>query len=168
MACKVFQNAVGGALTLIDGTDGSPLEVEVETSVGDLSWSGPIKRLLHESVNVTVRNRHAGVAVGARIYPTLTFSAQVDAMSANGAGAVLDFLMGRGAYAARKSTCGDDDPFFHCNVQYENGDDVFLAEKVEISLDSFAESTEVNTFSFTGTIRGAVKMNGEILADELA
>lgn len=166
MACKVFQNSVGGTLTLIDGTDTTPLEVEVDTTVGDLSISGPLKATLHETVDVMVRNRHGGVAVGARIFPTLTFSCQVDAMSGQGAGDVLDFLMAQGDYLARKSTCGDDDPFFHCNVQYENGADTFLAEDVEIALDSFAESGEVNTFSFTGTVRGAIQINGKAIASE--
>ena len=163
---KVFQNATGGTLTLIDGTPTTPLEVEVDTTIGDLSVSGPLKALLHETVQVIVRNRFGGVATGARVFPTMTFSCQVAAMSGAGGGDVLDFLLAQGDYAARVSTLGADDPFFHCNVQYENGTDVFLATNVEVQLDTFAESAEVNTFSFNATIRGTISVNGtEVMAE---
>lgn len=162
-----FQNAATGQLKLTDGTPSTPMECVVDTSGGDFSLSGPLKLVLNETVNVMSRNRLIGTAVGARILPTLSFSALVASLSHATKKTVLDFLLGNESFATRVSTIAGD-KFFHCDVTYTNGDDTIVCHDVEIQIDSFTENTETNTLSFTGTVRGEIEINGMTLAEYVA
>lgn len=158
-ALKRFRNAINGVLTIKDGSTPAPLDVIVATSVGDFNLSGPLKNKLHETVNVFARNRLIGTAPGARIVPTLTFTAQVDALSHANNAHVVDMILGLEKFAGRKSTVADDWTV-HFDVSWTVGDDEIVCHDVEILVDSLAESTEVNTVSFTGTVRGKITING--------
>lgn len=156
---KVFRNSVNGTLRLSDATTPTPKKVVVKTALGDFNLSGPLKRTLNETIDVQGRNQRLGVAVGAPITPTFTFSAHVDALSHATREHVTAFVLGLTPFEDTVSTIADD-PFFHCIVEFSVGADVIECHDVEIQLDSYAESGETNTVSFTGTVRGKILING--------
>lgn len=164
---KNFQNSATGQLKLTDGLDPTPLEVIVDTSVGDFVVNGPLKLVLNETVKVFARNQLVGTAPGARIIPTISFTGQVAYLSHATHKTVVDFLLGNESFATRVSTV-DNDWTFHCDVTYTNGTDTIVCTDVEIVMDNITEGTEVNTIAFSGEVHGTVTINGVELAEYAA
>jgi hypothetical protein len=173
MAISDFiKNDVQGTITLIDGS-ASPVELELDVDRGDLALEN-LAELLNEEVTIERRGRLLSVNVGARIYPTLSFSAWLAQFTdAAVAGLVTDFVLRQGAYAGNKSTLGLNHPIYAFNVKYSitaTADGV--ATPYNFTVHDFrpimgvAEGQPGSTVNFSGRVLGEV--DGDLNAAEVS
>lgn len=104
-----IKNNVVGQLTLRDGTD-TPVELVVPFYRGDLAITG-LSATLNEIIPAEARGRTLGKMHGARIRPSVSFSAFVAEMTNASAGVLSDFLMRKGGHSANVSTLGAGRPY---------------------------------------------------------
>lgn len=157
------KTAVMGSLTVLDGT-GSPVSLVVPYTRGDLSI-GPLGPKLNEPVKIGARGKHLSVAYGARVYPTVSFSAWLPNITGTDAvapGTLMEFLAGLGAYSANISTSGTGAPMtidLKWTIEGTNfgdtADETITANDVFCTV-TITEAMEGNSVAISGEILGPI------------
>ena len=163
----IVKSAIDGTITLNDGTAVTPLSVALTFDNGDLSISG-LAKTLNEVVAIQGRGKHRSVRLGARSYPTLSFTAHVSQLTAAADdGPVTDMVLGQGVYSAAVSTSSGD--VYTLDLTYDiegtdlgdSADQQIVINDIHCTVD-FSESMDGSTVSISGTIYGAI--TGDIAA----
>ncbi len=165
---------VVGALNMADGTPATPLDLDLGFDTGDFTC-GPLKPVLNETVPVEGRGRLRGLAPGARIYPSGSFSCHVNGLSDATADQVTDMVLGIDKYSGRVSTMGDVNPFTTFDLTFTMAaatygniaDDVVVLTDCEVILDELGEG-QPNTVSFSYVCYGTVTINGVVVSQEIS
>ena len=166
------KTSVSGSLQLRDAT-ATPVTLDLAFDRGDLVV-GPIKEVMNEDVVIERRGRFVNVAHGSRIFPTSSFSAWFSKFQAsNVPGAISDWVLRQGPYAALVSTLGSGPkvPFASDAIYTIEGSDfgdsadhTFTLHDVQWTIDSFTEANEGCFFSLSGVVRGEI--DGDLTAAE--
>jgi hypothetical protein len=158
----VTKHFTDGSITLKDGT-GTPLTLTVALSVGDLTISGVETDTLGRTVNAyETRGVLRSLRRGARVYPTVSFSAHLADVTDASDKTLFDFILKRGASASNVSTTAGTGDVYTLDVVFtiegtdlgDAADHVITLEDVHFTSD-LAEG-EPNTISASGTIYGTV------------
>jgi hypothetical protein len=166
----VPKSANSGVIRLSDGTTPTAVSLIVSWANGDFDHS-EIADVLNEVEAVEVRGKFKGLVTAGRIYPTFSFTAVAVEFTNASAGALADFILKRGGYAANKGTLGDGQPYtIDCAIGFDGevfGDDddhqvIFRHCRCRIK---FAEGS-TNTFSVSGTCYGEI--GGDMAVAEIA
>jgi len=161
-ASAVIKHLTDGTITLKDGT-GSPVSLVVPFSVGDLSISGMETDTLGRTVNAyETRGTLNSLRRGARVYPTVSFSAQLADVTDATEKTLLDMVLKRASYAGNTSTTAATGDVYTLDVVFtiegtnvcDAADHVITLEDVHFTAD-VAEG-EPNTVTLSGTIYGTV------------
>jgi hypothetical protein len=157
------KNFARGVLLLSDGT-GTPVTLVIPMAQGDFTL-GPISQYLNEPVIYTARTRIIGLGWGAPAQPAISLTAMVGNLvgSSNTApGTVLEFITGKGAYAANISTLGANRPMtvdLRMTIEGtdfgDTADETIDCEDVQMTIE-FSEAAEGNSISISGTVLGAL------------
>lgn len=147
-------NNVVGKLTLKDGT-GTPVTLDVPFYGGDISISG-LSAVLNEVTHAEARGQDYGLMYGARVYPSVSFSAFVAEMTNASAGVLTDFLMKRGAYSSNVSTSGANRPYtvdiaVHIEGSSFGSNDSDFVLKNFIPTIDYASAIDGDKFTVNGT-----------------
>lgn len=160
-ASNTIKNSYGaGSIVISDGT-GSPLTVTVDFDQGDFSISG-LKDKLKDTTTYQSRGTLHAVRHTARTFPTISFTAMMSEFKDASGGTAIDMILGQAPFAARISTLGANADVTAFSVAFtiegtdfgDGADHTVSFDDVEISVD-FSES-DPNTFSFSGTVYGAI------------
>ena len=163
-ASAVIKHFTDGTITLKDGT-GTPVSLVVPFSVGDLSISGMETDTLGRTVNAyETRGVLHSLRRGARVYPTVSFSAQLTDVTDATDKTLLDMILKRNSYSANVSTTAATGDVYTLDVVFtvegtdlgDSADHVITLEDVHFTAD-VAEG-EPNTISLSGTIYGTVTL----------
>jgi hypothetical protein len=138
-------------------TDGAANTMTLAFDMGDLSISN-LKETLNEGLQYERRGRFKSAGLGARIYPSGTFSAMVHQFSDATADVLSDFVLKNGKFAANQSTYGATHPVYAINITLN-------IEGTSFGGDSLTEGRP-STFSISFTSTGAV--TGDLAAAEIA
>jgi hypothetical protein len=104
------RNFEHGTLTLRDGSP-TPVTLTLAFERGDFAFSG-LSAALNETAKVERRGQFVTAVHGARVYPTVSWSAWLaDLTVASAPSSALDFLLRSGAYASNTSTLGSGRPY---------------------------------------------------------
>lgn len=157
--CKVVDNA---GVTLTVPFDRGSVKI------------GPLSKVLNEITKYESRGRLRGVGVGARIYPTVEFSAWIAEWTNASAGNLVDFLLQRNGYSGNISTLGSSHPVYTCDFSLviegtnygDDADTTVVCEDVRFTFE-FQESMDGNGVTVSGEVLGRVLINGTVVAQEV-
>ncbi len=151
-----------GSVVFTDGTAETALSHTLQLDQGN--WSmGPLPELLQEEVEVVSRGRVVGVVPGGPVFPEGSVTGQVSEFSDTTDGTLMDFLFATTGtpYADRVSKVADD-YFFHCDVEYHNGDDVLKFTDCRVLVNQYTEG-DPSTIDISIRCRGEVYLNGTLI-----
>jgi len=139
--------------------------------MGDLSISN-LKETLNEGLQYERRGRFKSAGLGARIYPSGTFSAMVHQFSDATADVLSDFILRNGKFSSNQSTYGATHPVYAINITlniegstFGGSDSTVTLNDCSVQIDSLTEGRP-STFSISFTSTGAV--TGDLAAAEIA
>jgi hypothetical protein len=157
---------ISGSIVLSDGT-GTPVTLTLAYDRGDLAI-GPLSDKLNELVTVQRRGKFVSHAHGARVFPSVSFSAYCGNLvggTTSAPGTPTEFLTRQGAYAANLGTLGTGRPLTIDMIITIEGtnfgdsdDEVVTLNDVHCTIQ-WAEAADGNTITVTGTILGAVGLD---------
>ena len=151
----VTKHFTDGSITLKDGT-GTPLTLTVALSVGDLTISGLETDTLGRAVNAyETRGVLRSLRRGARVYPTVSFSAHLADVTDATDKTLFDFILKRGASASNVSTTAGTGDVYTLDVVFTiEGTDLGDAADHVITLEDvhFTEGAEVKEGDLLFTI----------------
>jgi hypothetical protein len=157
------KNAFKGTISFSDGT-GTPVTLAVVFTMGDTNIP-TLRQHLNEDVIISARTRFIGLAPGAPSYPQVSFSAYCGNLvgSSNSApGSPLEFVHGKGAYAANVSTIGANRRMTVDIIVTIEGTDWGDAADETITLEDcrvevgWQESMDGNVLSFSAVVLGNI------------
>lgn len=160
MAASTFiKHFTDGIIKLKDGT-GTPVELQVPFSVGDLKIDG-LKATQRETSKYEARGALTGVRHGAKKYPTGSFTFQIADYSDASDRTVLDFITKKASYSANVSTLGSSQEVYTIDIVLtvegsnfgDSADHVLTYEDCDCTV-SIAEG-EPNTATVSFEILGA-------------
>lgn len=158
---------IEGQITLENGS-GDILIADFDN--GDIAISS-IKPVLNETEKYERRGRLKSVGVGARIYPSLTFSAMIAQFSDAVADVITDFIFFQGKFLGKQSTLGPSHPEKAIKVTYDIDGVSFGGENSQVVCNDcvprgdFAEARP-SAMSFSMEVLGAI--TGDINAAEIS
>lgn len=158
-----------GSITL---TDGNSNTMTLAFDNGDFS-GGPFKEVLNEHVKYERRGKFTSVGLGARIYPTFSFTAMVHQFTDATADVLADFVLRNGKFASNQSTFGANHRVYAMDVKMDieatdfghSADMTFTLHDCVVTIDSFGEGRP-STISISGEVLGEV--TGDLACDEVA
>ena len=152
-------------------TDGAANTMTLMFDQGDLTISN-LKQTLNESLQYERRGRFKSAGLGARIYPSGTFSAMVHQFTDATADVLSDFVLKRGKFSSNQSTYGATHPVYAINItlnvegsSYGGVDSSVTLNDCSVQIDSLTEGRP-STFSISFTSTGAV--TGDLAVAEVA
>ena len=156
----VTKNFTDGSIALKDGT-GSPIMVTGRFTTGDLNLSG-LKAKMRETTGYETRGVLNSVRHTVRKFATISFTAHMSEFTSASANSLVDACLKNGAFAAAVSTLGANAEVYTLDVVIteegtnfgDSADHTVTLEDVEFEV-AFAEG-DPNTFSFSGTVWGAI------------
>ena len=161
-ASTIIKHFTDGTITLKDGT-GTPVTLVVPFSTGDFSLGGLTQALRATNV-YQARGVLTGLRLGAKAFPTGSFSCQIADYSDASDRTVLDFLRKSNSYSANLSTSETLGDVYTVDVVLtvegtnldDAADHVITLEDCDCSLD--LSEGEPNSLSVSFTVYGAVSM----------
>lgn len=157
------KNFQGGTVTLIDGT-GSPVSLVIPLSNGDFQCDG-LEQHLNAAVVYTARTVVVGLGRGKPSTPKWSVSALVGNLvgkTTTAPGSPLEFVTGKGAYAANVSTLGASREIT-CDAKLtikgtpwgDSADETFTMED-SVCVVKFEEREEGNRITISGMCLGSI------------
>jgi hypothetical protein len=157
-----------GTITL---TDGAAVTMSLMFDNGDLSV-GPLAETLNEALSYERRGRFKSAGLGARLYPSGTFTAMVHQFTDATADVLSDFILKRGKFSGNQSTYGASHPVYAVDITFALAgasfggvDSTVTFADCRCQIDTMAEGRPT-TFSISFTSTGAV--TGDLAVAEVA
>lgn len=170
MALSTFvKDNCQGRLYLVRGAT----ELLVPFDNGDLSIEG-INRTLNEVLKFEGRGKIQGTNLGARMYPSISFTAKIAEFTNVTAGVITDFLNRSNGYSAVVSSEGTNHPVDTIGMRYEiegnsfgdDADSTVTLARVAYTYGISESEGSPTTISISGEVLGAI--TGGIAAAERA
>jgi hypothetical protein len=166
-ASTVIKHYTDGSITLSDGT-GTPVTLDVPFSTGDLSITG-LAQQLREVVAYQTRGVLNSIRLGARTFPTISFTAQIADYSDATDTTAIDFFLKQAAFSGNVSVSDNATEVYTLDIVLtvegtdhgDSADHVLTAKNVHCTID-VAEG-EPNTLTVNGTVYGG--MDGGVLSN---
>lgn len=164
MATSEEISFVYGTLKIIDDT-GTPLAYTVTLKDGDISISNLRSPYLNEEINTQTNGQHKSTVPGERLYPEVTFSARVDTFASGST--LLDFLTAGGTFSAVVDTDANSPiPHRHITLEYARPTNTRSLAFEDASFAYSVNESGVVRLEFTGTVKGRVFADGQVIARE--